>query len=354
MVEIREFTDVSDRELVQSWDALERAGACPGLFVSHTWLSVWSRHFAAGFTPLLLVGYESGTPVGLAPLFVSGRGVAELPVNFLSLRSGLLLVRGRGGDFVEAALRYLRRRGRALALRNLPAGSASLNAVSERSRPAGYLRAERASRVTPYVDTSQAWDDYLSSIPKKRVVRWQRRARKLERQAGMRILRYDEQADVAGFVDAMIDVDSRSWRDGEGTSIRGRGLGEFYRECCVAMARAGWLRPYWVEHDGRMVAFVLGAVHSAAYYALKTGYDESYSKLSPGICLFYEVVRDAFADGLSRVDFLGEPARWKSEWATGHRGHVNVRLYPSGVVGFLKYASYSLVRPLARKTLKRE
>lgn len=354
MVEVREFHDVSARELVSAWEALEGTGACPGLFSSRIWVSAWSRHFAAGSTPSLLVGYDGDAPIGLAPLFVTESGTAELPVNFLSLRSEFLFVDGRGREFVEAALRHLRHSGRELVLRNLPSDSPSHAALAERSRPAGYLCSDRVSRVTPYVDTSSAWDDYVAGLPKKRVVRWQRRVRKLERQEGMRIVRYGEHADVGGFVDGMIDVDSRSWREAEGTSIRGRGLEEFYGDSCGALAGAGWFKPYWVEHDGRMVAFVLGVVHSNAYYALKTGYDESYSKLSPGICLFYDVVRDAFAGALSRIDFLGEPARWKSEWATGQREHVNVRLYPSGVVGFVKHVSHSLVRPLAKRALQRE
>ncbi len=354
MIEIREFSDVSDPELVSAWRSLEAAGACPSLFVSRAWVGVWSRRFAGDSVPTILVGYDGGVPVGLAPLFRGRKGLTELPVNFLSLRAEFLLVEERGEDFVPAALRHLRRDGRSLFLRNLPKDSASLRALAGCSRSAGYLRGEFTSRVTPYVDTSGRWEDYLAGVPRKRVVRWERRIRKLERQGDMRITRYDASTDVDRLVEGIIDVDSRSWRDEQGTSIRGRGLDAFYRELCRVLADEGWFKPFWLEHEGRMTAFVLGAVHGGAYYALKTAYDDSYAKLSPGTCLFYEAISDAFRTGLARVDFLGESARWKEEWATGHRAHVNVRLHPMGVAGLVKHLADSCVRPLARKILQRE
>lgn len=354
MVEIREFDDVSGPELARAWSALEAAGACPSLFVSRAWLDVWSREFARDSVPAMLVGYDAGSPVGMAPLFVAGGARAEFPVNFLALRAEFLITEGHDDDFVSAALRHLRGSGRSLLLRNLPEDSLSLSALRRCARQAGYLMARRESRLTPYIDTTGTWDDYLACIPKKRVTRWQRRVRKLEKQPGMNVVRYDDATDVGSLVDALVDVDSRSWREDRGTSIRGRGLSTFYRELCGALSALGWLRPLWIDHDGRMTAFVLGVVHGGAYYALKTAYDESYSNLSPGTCLFYEVVRDAFQSGLSRVDFLGEPARWKSEWATGHRAHADVHLDPATPAGLVKHLMRSRVRRFARKALQRE
>ena len=354
MMEIRAFDVLSDRGLVSAWAELEEAGACPTLFVSLAWIGVWARHFTAGAAPTVLVGYQGGVPVGLTPLFTRSRGPAELPVNFLALRAEFLLAEGSPDDFVAAALTYLRGRGLSLVLRNLPRESPSRGSLERTARRSGYLMGERASRLTPFVDTTGTWDDYLSGVPKKRVTRWQRRVRKLEQQAGMAVRRFDSDVGVDDLIDRFIEADSRSWREERGTSISGRGLSAFYKEMWAALAEKGWLRPYWVEHEDRVAAFVLGAVHRGTYYALKTAYDEAYSSLSPGTCLFYEVIGDAFRAGLSRVDFLGEPARWKGEWATGHQAHVSVELHPANLGGLLKHVARSRVRPLVRKTVRGE
>ena len=149
--------------------------------------------------------------------------------------------------------------------------------------------------------------------------------------------------------DDFADVESRSWKERTGTSIRARGVERFYRDVSDALALSGSFLPFWLELDGRVVAFLYGAVHDGAYYAMKTSFDEAFSRLSPGIRLFNEAVRHAFGAGLARFDFLGERARWKDEWATGWLRHVNVRLYPRTPGGAVSHLIDSRVRPLARR-----
>ena len=116
-----------------------------------------------------------------------------------------------------------------------------------------------------------------------------------------------------------------------------------------ALAISGSFLPFWLEIDGQVVAFLYGAVHDGVYYAMKTSFDEAFSRLSPGIRLFHEAVRHAFGAWLARFDFLGERARWKDEWATGRLKHVNVRLYPATAGGRVAHLIDTRVKPLARR-----
>ncbi len=352
MIEMRTFSEFSDADLASAWTGLEDRGACPSLFSSHVWVSAWSRQFALDSAPAILVGYDGSRPVGLAPLFVAG-GTVEFPVNFLSLRGEFLLSGEQDDAFVAAVLRHLRERGWRAWFRSVPKTSRSFELLTGHSRSAGYYRHERPSRVSPYLDIATTWEEFLAALPHKRTSRWERQRRKLRRAGEVVIHRYQGSTDVDWLVGQLADVESRSWKERQGTSIRGRGLETFYHDLCRALAHEGWLRPVWLELDGRIVAFVLGVVFQGTYFVLKTAYDESCSKLSPGVCLFYETVGDAFRAGLSRVDFLGEPARWKSEWATGQRQHVIVALYPRGLRGLASYIIESRGKPLARRVLGR-
>ena len=62
---------------------------------------------------------------------------------------------------------------------------------------------------------------------------------------------------------------------------------------------------------------------------------------------------DAFERGLTKVDFLGEPSRWKSEWATAEREHVNIHMRPSSVSGAMKHLRDTRVKPVAKKILRK-
>ncbi|HSL83967.1 MAG TPA: GNAT family N-acetyltransferase, partial [Thermoanaerobaculia bacterium] len=42
---------------------------------------------------------------------------------------------------------------------------------------------------------------------------------------------------------------------------------------------------------------------------------------SPGVVLFSLILEDAFARGLSRIDFLGDEERWKLDWTRRTREH---------------------------------
>jgi CelD/BcsL family acetyltransferase involved in cellulose biosynthesis len=213
---------------------------------------------------------------------------------------------------------------------------------------------ETEGRSSPYIDVEGTWEDYTGTRTTKRVARWRKRVRRIEKIEAMSVCRIDDSTDVGRLVDAFIDVEVRSWKETHGTSISGRGLEEFYHKLCGAMAEAGWLTPVWLEREGEMFAFILSIVYGGAVYAMKTSFDEKYKEFSPGTPLFYYTVTDAFEKGRSKVDLLGEPSRWKSEWATGHLEHVNMHLRPAGLSGAVKHLKDARVKPIAKKILRRE
>ncbi len=354
MMDFRELSDLTDGELLSAWAALEDSGAGPSVFSSHAWVGTWGGEFAPDATARVFVAFDAGTPVALAPLFQPHEGAVELAVNFLSLRGELLLGNADTLPFVGHVLGALRADGREVVLRSVPSDSRTRSEVLACAKDAGYLTDETESRTSPYLEITGSWEDYLATRTTKRVARWRKRIRKIENIEGMSVCRTDASTDIDALVDAFIDVEARSWKERHGTSIRGRGLETFYHELCRVLAGERWFHPIWLERDGRMFAFVLGVVYRGALYALKTSFDESYSEFSPGTPLFHYLVTDAFEMGCRKVDFLGEPSRWKSEWATGEREHVNLHLYPADVSGAVKYLKEARVKPIAKKILRGE
>jgi CelD/BcsL family acetyltransferase involved in cellulose biosynthesis len=346
---IRVFSDLADPELGSTWRQLEDAGACPCLFASHTWVTAWALEFAHNSTPKVVVGYEGEGPVGLAPLFVTGRGTVELPVNFLSHRGEFLLSGDAAEAFAGEVLRHFRAQRRRLVLRSVPTASPTYAAVVSASASAGYRAHTRPGRVSPYLDITTTWDGYLASRPSKRTSRWAKQNRKFRELGDVSVESAGGVNDVDRLVDLFVDVESRSWKERDGSTIRGRGLEGFYRDLGRALAEQGWLRSFWLVLDGQAVAFILGVVFHGTFVALKTAYDESYAKQSPGMVLFHDVIADAFERGLSQVDFLGEPSRWKREWATGEREHATVTLYPTTPPGLAGYLADAVLKPLARR-----
>ncbi len=349
MIEVTQYLDLNEPELVSAWDGLASEGAVPNLFAGRTWVTAWAARFAAGRSVRVLVAREDGAPVGLVPLVADAGGVVELPVNFLSPRGEFTVRERLEGPVASAFLKHLRGAGFALLLRGVPVGSGTLAAVRGEAAGGGFLLAERSTRESPFIEIDGTWEDYYAGRRRKATHEWERKMRKLDAVGDTRVLRFESGMDAGRLVEDFIAVESRSWKEKNGTSIHARGVERFYHDVSDALAISGSFLPFWLEIDGQIVAFLYGAVHDGVYYAMKTSFDEAFSRLSPGIRLFHEAVRHAFGAGLARFDFLGERARWKDEWATGRLRHVNVRLYPTTARGRVAHLIDTRVKPLARR-----
>jgi CelD/BcsL family acetyltransferase involved in cellulose biosynthesis len=339
MIEIREFSDVHDEELSSTWESLSAQGLCPNLFMSYPWVATWAEHLEAVAAPAVVVGYSHGDAVGIAPLFRGKDGRIGFPIspNPMSLRGELIVGEAHGRDFGVAVLEHLGRTRRPLQLRGVPRGSITYSCLADPGRSRAFIRHERTVREAPYIDIGTSWEEYLATRPRKVVHEWERKIRKIERAGGISV-RTREGEDVESLVGRFVDVEGRSWKEEHGSSIGQRGVASFYIKVARLAAERGWFLPFWLELDGRIIAFVYGFVFGGAYWAIKTSYDQEHAELAPGVRLFYEVIGHTFRTGLARFDFVGHRSRWTGEWATGWLEHVDVALYPrspNGVVAYL-------------------
>jgi CelD/BcsL family acetyltransferase involved in cellulose biosynthesis len=71
--------------------------------------------------------------------------------------------------------------------------------------------------------------------------------------------------------------------------------------------------------DGRPIAGDLACSFAGGSFLLKTGFDERYARLSPGLLLRAEALRAAIVEGSSSYDFLGEPDDRKLSWTSDAR-----------------------------------
>jgi CelD/BcsL family acetyltransferase involved in cellulose biosynthesis len=352
MTETREYRSLDHEDVVSAWDALESAGACPGLFGTRPWVSAWAGQFGDDLAPLVLVSRSGADLLGMAVLFIERDGRVVFPVNFLSPRAEFL-----GGVtgvdlLADAFVHYVASSGGRAFLRGLPADSPTLSAIRRALPGRGIPAAERPGRVSPYIDIDGSWDDYLAGRPRKVTHEWERKTRKLEAAGRVSVASFEDGTPTDRLIEEFISVESRSWKERNGTSIGARGVENFYRGMARGLADTGAFRPFWIELDGETIAFLLGAVHGGTYFAMKTSYDERFASLSPGVRLFREAVKHAFGAGLARFDFLGQRARWKDEWANGWREHVDVSLYEKGLRGSLARAVDVRVRPAVRALMR--
>ncbi len=94
---------------------------------------------------------------------------------------------------------------------------------------------------------------------------------------------------------------------------------------------------------------LFGVVFQGRFWVLKIGYDEEYSRCSPGILLIHETIRYAFTNGLKSYEFLGSDENWLHMWTKDNiRRHISIGYYPFNFIG-LKRLSIDLLGFAAKR-----
>jgi len=125
-------------------------------------------------------------------------------------------------------------------------------------------------------------------------------------------------AEIPALLQRGFAVEDQSWKGAEGTStLRSPGAFRYFVEQATLLAASGHLLLVFLNLDGRSIAFEYGWLSKGIYHSLKVGYDQAFSRLSPGQLLRYLLMQHFFATGeVLLVDYLGPLAEATSKWTT--------------------------------------
>jgi hypothetical protein len=117
------------------------------------------------------------------------------------------------------------------------------------------------------------------------------------------------------------------------------GLGFFdtpqSREQMLAMAQKDWLRIYILYLGGKPAAFWKGTLYGGCLQGDHVGYDEAWSKFSPGIFLFLNMIEDLRKEGVNTVDLGFGDTQFKQYLGNLRCLESQVRIYAPTLRGIL-------------------
>lgn len=288
----------------EEWNRLAVQAGSP--FLTPDWLLAWWRAFGEGEPACLLVR-NTGGELRAAAFCRRTRGVLASLTN------------DESGDWDVVALDDTARRQAwaelaavgALRLRLERLPQSALAPATSVLRAAGYRVTASPGPCSPWRPLPPSWEDLMASVSRNARSQFGRRRRALEREGELTL-----RVDISGRdLDAVLALEASGWKHHESTAITSDARSErLYREFAAAAAAKGWLRLYLLELDGVPIAADYGCVLGNAGFLLKTGFDERYGRLSPGLILRGEVLRASIEEGLGRYDFLGGPDPYKLRW----------------------------------------
>ncbi len=325
--------------LDDDWSALARHAPTP--FLMPAWLRSWWSGYGHGEPLTVLARDTAGDVRGGALLMRSGRRLLAAA----NVHSGDWDVVAADRHARAALWKAIPRLGAArIRLRGLGERSSSAPLALSHLVDAGFYAMVQTDLASPFLPLPGSFDELIARRSGNLRQQWRRRSRALQR-AGRSALRV--RTDGPGLerdVEAFIRLEARSWKGREGTAIASDPRSDLlYRSFAREAAEAGMLRIYVLELDGTPVAMDLGCRVGDVGFLVKTAFDESLARLSPGLVLRGEVLRASIEEGMKGYDFLGGPDPYKLRWTDETRARCLLDAR-SGLGGRVA-SGYQRVRP---------
>ncbi|MGH8720321.1 MAG: GNAT family N-acetyltransferase [Burkholderiales bacterium] len=311
----------------ERWDELNRMQGNSILLDSH-FVAPLVRHFASAKT-LLGISHDSSFP-GMVLL----EKVRSAFWQTFNPSQGLLgfIVLGSRNDVADQMGELLRcLPGVAVSMSiNQQDPDMSLFTSLDSHRNVQTLEWIRTARVT----LTQAPEEFWKTRPSRTLIKKLGAQRRHLAAQGMQ-LEFVEVRDPARVAEGIREhgrLESAGWKGKQGTAIEvNNQQGLFYRELLEDFCRNGEGVMYRLLLDKKTIASRLSIERDGTMVALKTAYDESLHKLSPGSLLAQDLFRALLAQERIRVvEFYGKVTEWTVLWTDEIRTmfHLNFFRYP--------------------------
>ena len=344
---IRVYDSVEDfASLEPAWNELALGARNP--FVTHQWLSAWSRAFGGEATIVTAVEDADGALRAGAGLLRRSRRDLSAAANVYSDDWDVVAVDDSARERLWrgiAALPAVR-----LTLPAVPATSPTVAIAASVLSECGYRVAVSSQQLSPFLELPGSMDELLATMRRKKRSQIRALRRRLEGE-GQLVFRTTTGPGLEADLERFLRLEASGWKGAAGTAIlNDPAAQQLYTEFAHAAARAGWLRLHLLELDGVTIAGDYSCVLGDAEFLLKTCFDERYKHLSPGTALRTEVLRAAIEDRLGVYEFLGGPEPYKLQWGGDVRERVLLRAYRGS--GLPEFVYRHRLRPLARRLLR--
>jgi hypothetical protein len=304
---------------------------------SRAWIIACAEAFEAGADLCITLVEDASGVLAVAPLVtrpgfpgtVELLGVRELsePTDFvyrdLAALTLMLRIAGRGS--------------RPVILHRVPDRSPSIQTIRQHFRRRAVILA-RPGNSCPYIDLTGAEADpdaLLSASLRSDLRRAQRKAEALGKLTFEIHAPRSAEAFLPLFEEA-IRVEGAGWkgRDGSALAMDERARA-FFRRYGILASEEGALRLALLRINGVPAAMQYAVQWHGGLWLLKVGYDEQFSKCSPGLLLMQHTLRDAVAQGLRSYEFLGSAEPWTQRWTNAEATTARLAVYPVGFPGML-------------------
>ena len=289
----------------------------------------YARAWAAGLGGTQRLSVLTGPEhLAIAPLVINRGGPGWLTLLAAEMYEIMDFVHADESPLSELA-RAIVRTGRPLDLKRIPADAPVVAAIEAAYRGRGIVR-RRPAGGSPWIPLDGSWAD-----PEMRLEGGRRsdlrRARRLAEKMGAveTAILTPTRAQLPQLLEEAFQVEAAGWKGAHGSALAADPVrGDFFRRYTEQACAKGILRMCVLRIGGRPAAAQIAIESGSRFDLLRAGYDEQFSRCSPGMLLTAETIRYAARRGLRAYEFNGDVEPWTRVWTRHEHACCSLRAYP--------------------------
>jgi CelD/BcsL family acetyltransferase involved in cellulose biosynthesis len=317
---------------------------------SHIWNLACAESFTDG-DPILVAVQRRGKTVAFVPLF---RPHGEKRLVYLGQNLfEPTLFSFKDSEACQALARALLTMSDPIFLRDVDADSPMVEALQKACSEEKRICVTRPMPSHPWLQLDESWqrpEEHLNSGRRSDLRRARRNAEKIGPISFQNIT--PTTCELEDVLTEVFRVESANWKGESGSGLAYDAVIQgFYRRFSQLASKQGILRILLMKCGDETAAVQLGVDYKNRFWLLKMGYDQNFSRCSPGELLIVESLRLAAERGMQAYEFTGTPESWTQKWTSTVHTSVSVRIYAEGLRGLMSVAAETS-RAAARRAVK--
>jgi CelD/BcsL family acetyltransferase involved in cellulose biosynthesis len=235
---------------------------------------------------------------------------------------------------VEELIRDIISSGRPAYLGRLDPESPEVSLLREINRKSSFILL-RDSTGSPYLPITASWYEFEATMSSRHRYDLRRSRKRAEELGNVKYEIVSPGPDALNqYLAEFVRVEAAGWKGRNRTALQLDGsLKRFFYLYSSSACHLGTLRLCFLRINDMAVAALLAVQCYNRFWVLKIGYDEAFSRCSPGILLMHETIHYAYNNGLEAYEFLGSEAPWIRMWTDQNHPYVTARIYPYSTRG---------------------
>jgi hypothetical protein len=322
-LQIKEVSDfIQLGKYSDSWNMLAIKSSQQNPTLSYPWISAYLKTcIVPGESWFCIFAFENNTLVGVLPLIrneyrliVKKYWNLRTPGDDNTVSGDILFDDNYGEQVIQLFFNYLNElRPKAIKLKFRVKFNSETYKILQNHLPGINASCYFPDLVTSIISVDGPFSSFKNKLPRKFISNIRRANNSLIKLGNISFIVIKGNKNFEENLEIFTALERSGWKGRRGSSIKDK-YWEFYNKLVHNMAENGWIEWYFLKLGEQYLAGYFAIPFGRTIYLYKTGYNEEFSRHSPGVILTEKMLEHIFSTAkYDTIDFISE-YNWIKRW----------------------------------------